>query len=53
MGVTRGNWELTAFVDNLTNSQDRLAQNHGAQSALVSSATFRPREVGLQLFFRY
>ena len=53
LGVTHGNWEFNLFVDNLTDAKGRLAQNHTAQSALVTSATFRPRETGLQLFFRY
>jgi outer membrane receptor protein involved in Fe transport len=52
-GVTFKAWELAAFVDNLTNSQDRLYELQTANSPLVSSSTFRPRQVGVEAVFRY
>jgi hypothetical protein len=53
LGIIRGPWELSLFANNLTNAQDRLAQAHQAQSALVTSMSFRPREIGLQATVRY
>jgi outer membrane receptor protein involved in Fe transport len=52
-GLTMNGWDWNVFVNNLTNSQDPLYVAHGAASALVTAATFRPREIGLQAAFRY
>ena len=52
-GVNLKEWDLSLFVNNLTNSQDRLYQAHGASSALVTATTFRPREVGMQASYRF
>jgi len=45
--------EIAAFVNNAANSQDLLNVGHGAGAALVTGTTFRPREIGLQLAYRY
>ncbi len=46
-------YELSAFVNNLTESKDLLVAGHGAGSALVTGVTFRPREIGVQAIYRY
>jgi outer membrane receptor protein involved in Fe transport len=51
-GVSLDKWDLSLFVNNLTNSQDRIFVGHGSGSPLITGATFRPREVGLQLTYR-
>ena len=52
-GVTRDTWEAAVFVKNLTQSQDLLTLNHAASSPLITSSTFRPREVGVSLAYRF
>jgi outer membrane receptor protein involved in Fe transport len=53
LGMTLKTYEVSAFVNNLTNSQDLLTVSHTAASALITAATFRPREVGVQFVYRY
>lgn len=48
-----GRYEVSAYVNNLTDSQDMLSVGHGAGSALITGSTFRPREIGVQAIFRY
>jgi len=48
-----GGYELSAFVNNLTDSKDLLVVGHGAGSALITGVTFRPREIGVQAIYRY
>ena len=52
-GLILAGYDMNLFVNNLTNSQDRLTVAHTFASALVTASTFRPREVGLQLIYRY
>jgi iron complex outermembrane receptor protein len=52
-GLTVKHVDVNLFVNNLTNSQDRIYENHLATSPLVTASTFRPREIGLQALFRY
>ncbi len=52
-GVALNGWDVNLFVNNLTNSQEPIYLAHGAASALVTAATFRPREIGLQASVRY
>jgi outer membrane receptor protein involved in Fe transport len=52
-GVRRDHWELSVFVNNLTNSQDRLFVNRPPIAPVVYSSTYRPREIGMQLSYRY
>ena len=52
-GFTLKGVEIAAFVNNATNSQELLTVGHGAGSALVTGSTFRPREMGVQLSYRY
>ena len=52
-GVNVKRWDVSAFVKNVTNSQDRLFQSHTAASSLINSSTFRPREIGLSASYRY
>ncbi|HEY4030131.1 MAG TPA: TonB-dependent receptor, partial [Caulobacteraceae bacterium] len=52
-GVSLKGWELAAFVNNVTDSQDRLYSAHGAGSPLITSSTFRPREIGLEATVHY
>ncbi|MGZ3343449.1 MAG: TonB-dependent receptor domain-containing protein [Caulobacteraceae bacterium] len=53
IGMSRDGYEANIFVNNLANSQELLNVGHGAGSALVTGSTFRPREVGVQLVYRY
>jgi outer membrane receptor protein involved in Fe transport len=53
LGVVRAGADLNLFVNNLTNSQPRLYEAHTLASPLVTASTYRPREIGLQLSFRY
>lgn len=52
-GVTVNSADISLFVNNLTNSRDLIQVTHGAYSPLVTASTFRPREVGLQVIYRY
>jgi outer membrane receptor protein involved in Fe transport len=52
-GITHQRFDLNVYVNNLTNSVDPIFKAHSSNSALVTAATFRPREVGLQLTYRY
>jgi iron complex outermembrane receptor protein len=45
--------DLSLFVKNVTNSQDRLYQSHTAGSTIITSTTFRPRTVGVTATYRY
>ena len=45
--------DVAVFVNNAANSQDLLNVGHGAGAALITGTTFRPREIGLQLAYRY
>ena len=52
-GINMGAWDANIFVNNLTNSQDRLTVGHGSGAANVTAQGFRPREFGAQLAYRY
>jgi outer membrane receptor protein involved in Fe transport len=52
-GFTMRGYEISAFVNNLADSQDLLNVGHGALSPLVTATSFRPREVGMQFVYRY
>jgi iron complex outermembrane receptor protein len=68
-GVTFTNWDLSLFVNNLTNSQDLLTYSgppsgrygcstsactsYANYSPLFRGVYYRPREVGLTAVFRY
>jgi iron complex outermembrane receptor protein len=52
-GVNVKRVDLSLFVKNVTNSQDRLFQSHTAASAQISSSTYRPREIGVTATYRY
>ncbi|HEY4032251.1 MAG TPA: TonB-dependent receptor [Caulobacteraceae bacterium] len=53
LGMSRDGYEANIFVNNLADSQELLNVGHGAGSALITATTFRPREVGVQLIYRY
>ena len=66
-GVSLKGWDMALFVDNATNSQDRIGNNlayhTGCSDASCASfrqyfpvgrsVTFTPRTVGLNLEYRY
>ena len=52
-GMTIDRVEASLFVNNLFNSKDRLNLAHSQASPLVTASTFRPREIGVQLAYRY
>ena len=52
-GINMGARDANVFVNNLTDSQDRLTVAHGAGAANVTAQGFRPREFGVQLAYRY
>ena len=52
-GMRFDGYEASLFVNNLLDSHDILNETVGAQSPLVTANTFRPREVGLQLSYRF
>jgi iron complex outermembrane receptor protein len=51
--VTKDNLEISLFVNNLTNSRDRLSHSQEGGSALFVDTTYRPREIGLELTYRH
>ena len=69
VGVTKGNWDINLFVNNLTNSRDHLTEGggrsqcsaatgaactvYGRYDPLFTASTYRPREVGVQVAYRY
>jgi outer membrane receptor protein involved in Fe transport len=69
VGVTKGAWGADLFVNNLTNSRDFLGESGGrSQCAIATGAacttynnynplftasTYRPREFGVQVSYRY
>ncbi|HEY4031499.1 MAG TPA: TonB-dependent receptor [Caulobacteraceae bacterium] len=52
-GISHDQFDFNLYVNNLTNSTDPIYEAHSANSALVTASTFRPREIGLQLTYRY
>ncbi len=52
-GMRFDGYEASLFVNNLTDSHDILNEAVGAQSPLTTASTYRPREVGLQLSYRF
>jgi outer membrane receptor protein involved in Fe transport len=52
-GVNVGKMDAAIFVNNLTNSQNYLTFAHGQSSPLTTGSSFRPREIGVQLNYRY
>jgi outer membrane receptor protein involved in Fe transport len=52
-GVSFSGWDVNAYVNNLTNSKDRLTVAHGSGAAQVTYQQARPREFGLQAAYRY
>ena len=52
-GVRLQGSDVSLFVKNLTDSQDRLFQSHTIGSPMVNSNTFRPREIGVTATYRY
>ena len=52
-GLSRENYEVNLYVNNVANSEELLNVGHTAGSALITGQTFRPREVGLQFSYRY
>ncbi|OYO28017.1 TonB-dependent receptor [Janthinobacterium sp. PC23-8] len=55
VGVTRGPWEMTGFVNNLLNSQPRLNRmnDNVPGNDRLRNVTFRPRTVGANLTYRF
>ncbi len=53
MGVNFSTWDVSLYVKNLTASQDILSAQHTAGAALVTATTFRPREVGMSVGYRF
>jgi hypothetical protein len=53
LGGIYGAWDVSLFVNNLTNSRDLLNVQHTANSVLVTASTFRPREMGLTATYRH
>ncbi len=52
-GVRVNGSDISLFVKNVTNSQDRLFQSHTVGSTMINSTTYRPREIGLTATYRY
>jgi hypothetical protein len=53
-GVRFGGLDVSAFVNNLTNSHDPLSRSHDALGGpLYYVETYRPRTIGLTAQFRY
>lgn len=53
-GLQRDRWTISAFVDNVTNSKDRVPLAHGARTLpLITYSLQRPRTVGLTASYRY
>jgi outer membrane receptor protein involved in Fe transport len=52
-GLTIKGVDASVFVNNLTNSQAMLNETNTTASPLRTATTFRPREIGLQLSYRY
>jgi outer membrane receptor protein involved in Fe transport len=53
LGMVRAGVDINLFANNLTNAQPRLYEAHTLASPLVTASTYRPREIGLQVSFRY
>jgi len=54
VGARRGDLDVSAFVDNIFNSTDRLSVSHSTlASPLIRDVTFRPRTFGVTTTFRY
>jgi outer membrane receptor protein involved in Fe transport len=52
-GITYKKVDASVFVNNVTNSQDMLNETNTTASPLRTATTFRPREIGVQLSYRY
>jgi outer membrane receptor protein involved in Fe transport len=52
-GVNLERVDVALYVNNLTDSRDFLNYGNGLSSPLRTATTFRPREIGMQLNYRY
>ncbi|WP_250458786.1 TonB-dependent receptor [Microbulbifer litoralis] len=54
LGMEMNDWNLSLFVDNLTNASDGLSRFHHFQaSPLFTNTSFRPRTIGFTTTYRY
>ena len=59
IGTELGNWDVSLFINNLTNEQPILGKNRGlltfnsVPSGLLSASTLRPRTIGLTASMRF
>jgi iron complex outermembrane receptor protein len=52
-GVSMDGWDVNLYGNNILNSKDMTFAAHSSNSPLITGATFRPREIGLQATYRY
>ncbi|EHJ59733.1 TonB-dependent receptor [Novosphingobium pentaromativorans] len=52
-GIRAGSFDISAFVNNLTNSHPRTSISRPGQQDLFFETTIRPRTIGMNLTYRY
>ncbi len=52
-GVAFDKFDASLYVNNVTDSRDLLNEGNGLSSPLITATTFRPREIGMQVNYRY